>query len=195
MSRLMLVAFLLVAFSLSLAAPPAAGPKKEILDLVPQAAFAAFGIRSVNDLSKKGDAFLKKAKLKREVRFSNIVAFVYGWLGIESGIDEDAPVVLVLPGGVKENFDSLVLAVPFKGLNEMAKNFGFEKGKLKPGKTTAVEGRRNFTKHVHALGGHFFLSGHAAGIDAVVKKKPIGGELSAAQRKAIDGSDLVLVIG
>src|SRR5262249_22914284 len=132
MSRLSLAALLIVALSLCLAAPkPRAAPKKEILDVVPANANMAFGIRSINDLCKKGDGFWKRAKLNPKRQPSDLVRFACALLGANDGFDEDAPTVLFAVG--KHDLSSYgIYALPFTNLDRMAGNYGFRKAEVVP---------------------------------------------------------------
>src|SRR6266851_5612881 len=99
-----------------------------ILDVIPEDAAAAFAIRDLNGLKKKGDKFIADSELKLPIRPSQLFDMAYTFLGITGGVDEkgSAAILLANPAtvGVGKDWQAfeqlIVIAVPFSDRDQMA---------------------------------------------------------------------------
>jgi hypothetical protein len=195
-----------LALAVSLLWAAAAPAQQGMLDLIPADAAAAVSIRSLTDLKKKGDRFIADAELNVPLRPSQIFEEMYKFLGVQGGVDEDgaAAIILLRPEGENEeiglgNLDQLlVAALPFNDLDKLAAGFGFKKGQLKPDKIAEGsvpkfpnEGKTFFS----ARGKHLYLSPGEKAIKRVLAAKAVAAELTAAQKKSLDASDLLIHLG
>jgi hypothetical protein len=134
-AKFLLVPVLAVFVGGSVTWAAAPGP----LDLIPADAAAALTIRNIASLKKKGDKLLNETRLKIPIRPSQAFEFVYSWLGINAGVDENAPagILIANPAAVgaktvrETNDDVIVVMVPFTDADKMAGNFMIKPGALK----------------------------------------------------------------
>jgi hypothetical protein len=199
-TRLLALAVLLAAAAAAPAAP--AAPPESVLDLVPEDAAAALVVRNIADVKKKGDKFFDDVGIK-ETRFvprpSALFDELYKFLEIKAGVDEDAPVALIMANvkkagfnGANEAGDNLfVVAVPFKDRAKIAANFNIKGDDLKEGKVVTGEARR-FGALFCARGKHLLIANNDKALDSVLKGKSVGAALSEAQRKSLADADVLL---
>lgn len=199
-TRLLALAVLLAAAAAAPAAP--AAPPESVLDLVPEDAAAALVVRNIAGVKKKGDKFFDDVGIK-ENRFvprpSALFDELYKFLKIKGGVDEDAPVALIMANVKKAGFDGLneaggglyVVAVPFKDRAKIAGNFNIEGDDLKEGKVVTGEARR-FGAFFCARGKHLLIANNEKALDSVLKGKSVGAALSEAQRKSLADADVLV---
>lgn len=170
-----------------------------VLDLVPADATAGIAIRNVAELSKRGDEFVNEAGMQNLFRPSQLWLLALQFLGINGGIDLKSPTAIVLAPPEKgqdllnlPNLDRfLVLILPFTEIDALARNFGFENGQLKAGKMEEGKGT-NFGKFFFARGKHLYIGNTREAIARVLDGKAGRKELSAAQKKSVNDSDVVI---
>lgn len=170
-----------------------------VLDLVPPEATAGIAIRNLDELKTRGDQFVADAGLQNQFRPSQLFVMGLQFLGINGGIDTKNAAALVLAPPEKgqdginiPNLDQhFVLILPFSELNALAANFGFEKGQLKPGKMARGKGM-NFGSAFFARGKHLYVGNSEEAVARLLKSKPARDELSPAQVKALNESDLLI---
>jgi hypothetical protein len=193
------VVALLVATTAAPAAPPA-----DALDLVPDDAAVGIVVRNIRDLKKKNEKLYASTGAKNEnlPPPGDLFDLIAGLLGVNAGIDEDAPAALFLANpakaGVKAGsgdvLELLVLAVPFKDRDMMAGNFKMKGEELKEDKVFTREvGRWGFGTVFCAHGKHLLLGGNEKALQGVLKsRKSAHAALSDAQRKSLAGADVLL---
>jgi hypothetical protein len=187
--------------ALALLACAAAAPAQGVLDLIPEDAAAGVGIRSLNDLKKKGDKLIADAQLDLPLRPSQALEQLYGLLNVGGAVDEDAPAAVVLAnpakaGGKKltEDFlDLLVLALPFTDRDKIAARFTLKGEDLKPDKvvpgklpTFGLDGV--FCAH----GKHLLIARNPKALLSVLQGRAAGKSLGDGQRRALAGADLLV---
>jgi hypothetical protein len=198
MSRTTHVLSFLGLFALAGAAPAGSG----MLDLIPDDAAAAFAVRDLNDLKKKGDQFLDETKLNVPLRPSQAFDWVYQYLGLKAGVDPNGSAALVLLGpeavGAQKVWDRLddriVVAVPFTDRDQVAANFGIKAGALKPGQIVPGKGQ-NFGKFFLARDNQLYIGNHEKALAHIAKSNTIGGALTPAQRRMFGDADMLLQLG
>jgi hypothetical protein len=183
------------------ASTAAAAP--DALDLVPEDALAAVTVRNLTELRKKGDKFLDESELKVSLRPTQLFDFAFTWLGATRGLDRDGTAAIIVANPEKvghkdrhrgNGLEVFVVAVPFTDRDQMASNFGIAAGALKP--DTMVKGKGdNFGRFFYARGKHLFFGNDEKAVAGVAKGKPVGGALSAAQRRQFAGCDVVVHFG
>jgi hypothetical protein len=198
MSRRTHVLSFLVLFALTSAASGGSG----MLDLIPEDAAAAFAIRDLNDLKKKGDQLLDETKLNVPLRPSEIFDLVYKELGLKAGVDPNGSAALVLLSpevvGAQDSWDRLidriVVAVPFTDRDQIAANFGIKAGALKPGQIVPGKGE-NFGTFFLARENQLYLGNEEKAIAHIAKSDTVGSALTAAQRRTFGDADMLLQLG
>src|SRR5262245_58349783 len=163
-------------------------PAAETYDLIPADALGGVACKSIQGLVKKSDKLIKDVGLKipDEAQPGALCKQVFMFLGIQTGLDTKGNCSLVVVNkkhiGAEIGLGNLdkffVLSIPFTDLDDMAKNFGFEKGKLKTETITNIEKERDFGKICYAKGKHLYLGNHEKAILSVVKAKTVGEELN-----------------
>ena len=179
------------------------GRAAEAYDLIPADALGGVACRSIADLVSKSDKLARDAGLELPLRPGDLCRMAQMALGINGGLDLKGGCALVVANpkhvGMEINYRNLepflVLALPFTDLDTMAANFGFAKGKLKPGMVAPIDKERQFFKLCFVRGKHIYLGGHEKALLSVAKGRPVGTELSAAQRKALAGADCLCHLG
>jgi hypothetical protein len=187
---------------LLLASTGLASAQTGMLDLIPGDALFGIAIRDLAELKKRGDKFIDDSQIKLPLRPSQAFELVYKELGITGGLDDTGAAAGVLLPPAKEgerfglaNVDQLiVLALPFTDRDRLAQDFGFKKGQLQPDKVMEGKGRV-FGRYFCARGKHLFLANSEDALNRVLRGKPAGSELSAAQRRALNGADILLQLG
>jgi hypothetical protein len=204
-----------VLLLLAAVAPASAAPG--MLDLVPDDANAAIMIQSIASLKKKGDKFIEDTEMNQPFRFSDGFKFLYDFLGIHAGVDEDQPGGLLLvhdkygQEGNQKSLDRLilrlVLVVPFSDRDKIAGNF-FRKveGKagehmlkgddLPAGKVQKVTANGNFRGQpifVAIRDKHLFLALHEPAVKSVAQSKPLTRILTGQQARSVETSDVLLL--
>ena len=193
----LLMALLVLPGSLR-AAPP--GP----LDLIPADAAVGLAVRNLDELRDRGDKLIADSQAQLPFRLSDGFGFVFGYLGVSTGLDhkQSAALVVVNPDRVgkdltvRNNSDELMVAiVPFTNRDDMAANFGIKKGDLKP--DTMSKGQREdmrFGKFLYAKGSHLYLGNNEKAVRAALQGKPIADQFPEARRNALAGTDVLLVL-
>ena len=93
----------LLAFAVVLAASPtlrAADPKPAgPLELIPDDAVFAVGVRNLKELHERGDKFIEASRFRIEdtYRPSQLLLKLFDFLGVKKGLDEKGPAAVVLP--------------------------------------------------------------------------------------------------
>lgn len=175
------------------------GRAQTVLDLIPPEATAGIAIRNLDELRARGDKFVADAGMQNLFRPSQLWLMALQFLGINAGVDtkNSAAIVLAPPdkGQNGLNFPNLdrhlVLILPFTDLDALAGNFGFEKGKLKPGKLETGKGL-NFGQFFLARGKHLYIGNTTGAINRIVNSKAERAELAKGQKKTVNESDLVI---
>lgn len=177
------------------------------LDHIPPDALGALLFRNVEDLKKKGDETFKEAGIDDGMRPSTLLPLLYTLIGINGAdVDETKPTGIVVAspksvGAEANNFDrGIVLVLPFKDRDKMAKHFGFGKGELVPGQVKKSKRDRTLfggggEEHCLVKGSHLFYGPNEKALKLVAATKGIGSELSESQRTLLGKSDLVLMLG
>jgi len=173
--------------------------QEQPLDLIPANAAGALVFQNPDALKTKGDKLFEEAGINNpSLRPSQLVGFALQFLGVNAGFDgKGIAAAVVLPPDKNQGpgMDLFVVILSFTDLDQMAGNFGLEKGELKPGKVTAAKGGRAFGKFVLARGKHVLIGDNDKAIAAVARAKSIKAELSAAQTKSLDGADILVHLG
>jgi hypothetical protein len=178
-------------------APARAGTA--MLDLIPRDAAAGLAVRNIADFKKKADKLISDIEPNMRGGATLLFTLAYEYLGIKGGVDEDnaAAAVLVSPKtvGQKElsaRFEELlVLVVPFANRDRMAWNFGFKAGQLKPDQMAEAE-RAQFGRFFYARAKHLYVGNNEKAVVSVAKGKPLGAELAADRRKALNDADALI---
>jgi len=191
--------------SLACTAPGVAAPG--VLDLIPDDANAALVIRSIKDLKNKGDRFLADADMKLGLRPTEAVDYVYAYLGIRAGVDEDEPAGLVLvdekygekDGDLGVNASDLesrlVLLVPFSDRAKIAANFKLKPGALQGDKVLKVDvGMRGTPAFVAIRDRHLLIGFRKEAVRSVAQSKPLVKILAAERARALESADLLLFV-
>lgn len=172
-------------------------PAQGMLDVLSSEAAFGVGVRNLNDLIRKGDKLIEETQLQLPLRPSQLFDIgLQQFLNIQGGLDRERPTVLMLlmPENVPQPPESLVVAVPFTDLDQMAANFGLGQGQLKPGKVVEAAAGRPFGKFVFASGRHVLLGDSEKALERVRKGRPASRDLSAERRKALDQADLLVYV-
>lgn len=109
---------LLIGFGVFLPAAPLpaqdAARWETPLELLPESAQGGLVVRSIRDLRQSTDDLLQAVGIHGSSRPGEWIAFGLGWLGIQRGIDENAPLGLIFTdvGDKGHDFEALVLAIP-----------------------------------------------------------------------------------
>lgn len=192
-------------FALLVCALPASaqGPAP---DLIPDDAAFALVVKNVEALKEKGEQFFKAHNVDpdRSPRPAQLFDQLFTFLQLKEGVDRKGAAALVLPNPEKLGLKlpptdafpvlfNLVVVVPITDADAVGKNFGFEKGKLVPGKTMPTGIATGWTVRVE--GKHLLLSFTPKAVDVYAARKPVTKELSAAQTKALTGADAMLHFG
>ncbi len=175
----------------------------ETYDLIPADALGGVACRSIQDLVKKSEKLAKDADITLPEQPGALCKQLFMFLGIQAGLDTKGGCSLVVVNkkhiGAEigfNNFDQyIVLTIPITDIDAMGKNFGFEKGKLKPETITTIEGQRDFGKLCYVKGKYLYLGGNEKAILSVVKGKSVGEELNAARRKSLAEADCLCHLG
>jgi hypothetical protein len=200
MSRTKLVLPALVALW-AWAGPANAAP--DVLDLIPEDAAGALAIRNLAELHKKGDKFLDETEMKVSLRPSKLFELAFDYLGLTRGVDRNGAAAIVAANPVKaghkglsdSGLDILVAVVPFTDRDEMAANFDFAAGALKPDTLVKGSGKNRFGHFFYARGKHLFFGDNEKAVASVAKGKSAGAALSAAQRRQFAGCDILVHFG
>ena len=171
-------------------------------DLIPRGAAVAVAIRNLDDLKKKGNTFLKESDLNIGLRPSDIFDHVYKFLGLQGGIDETGPAVLILMPPEKEgdaiglnNLEELLLgAIPVADPDKLAANFDLQPGDLKPNQILKAKGA-NFVNHVLLRDKHLYVANSRRTLERVAEQKSVSKELGQDQVKAWNQADILVHLG
>jgi hypothetical protein len=185
---------------------PAGGSVRE---LIPSGAAGALGIRSLDELKKKGDRFFAAAKIEDMGRPSRFFEMIFGdFLGIKGGLDSSGSFAVILADpeilGVKlwtekgePNFgeqkiwELFVAVAAVRDPDAFAANFDIKKGVLKP--DTVVQGKgKNFGRFFYLHGKQVFFGNHDVVVRRVARDPRAAVELAPASRAAIDRADMLL---
>jgi hypothetical protein len=175
-----------------------ASPAQQLLDIVPRDVTAAIAVRNLNELIRKGDKLVEETQLQMPIRPSQLFDFGAQALGIRGGFDRERPVaiLLVLPENeAMPPFEFFVAILPFTDLDQMAANFGFPEGRLKPDKLVKLDpANQPFGKFVFVRDKHLFVGDNEKAMQRVIKSKSVGAELSKDRREALNRADLLVHI-
>ena len=194
------------------AAPPADAVKPGlgkpgVLDIVPSNAALALSIRNLQDLKRKGETFLEKTELQVFLRPSQLFDFALSWIGVRKGVDDQAPIALIMvdPDKVGTEYGkwedlekTLVLAIPFNDRDQIAANFSLQGTDLKLEKIISVDTTPkgfDLRGYVAVRGRHLLMAAHAPAIQLVLDSKPIRQTIGHKQQQLIDQADIVLQAG
>jgi hypothetical protein len=180
-----------------------AGPGKAapgVLELIPDDANAALMIRSITELKKKGDQFLADTEIDLGIRPTQALAFVYNYLGIGAGVDENGPAGLLLVDEKhrKKNagdrlFDRrLVLLVSFSDRDKMAANFKLKPGALEPDKVLQVEAGGLGTAFVAVRDRQLILGIDEEAVRSVSKSTSLAKALAPERVRSLESADILL---
>jgi hypothetical protein len=181
-----------------LLAVAAGGQAEGLLDLVPDEAAAAFGIRNVQELKGKGDRFVKQAGIDDGIRPSQLFELACVWLGIKAGLDETgaAAAMLVDPGDgslpAKGVDHGIVLALPFSDLEAMASNYGLHAKDFDKGEICVLKTPAGAITRAGVQGKHLLIGMTDGAIRVARRRKPLRGVLTAAERRTFGEADLLL---
>jgi len=172
-----------------------------VLELIPDDANGALMIRSITELKKKGDQFLADTEIDLGIRPTQALGFVYGYVGINAGVDEDGPAGIVLVDekhGQKDAgnqpFERLVLLVPFTDRDKMAGNFNIKPGALEPDKVLKVKAGNLGNAFVAVRNRHLLLGTHKETVRSVARSKSLAKVLTPERVRALEGADILLYI-
>jgi hypothetical protein len=177
-----------------------AAPAQGVLDLIPEDAAAALGIRNLAELKEKGDKLFADAELDFPLRPSQLFNEGYKWLGLMAGVAEDRPTTVILAspkstGAARgDSLEQLVVAVPYTDLDTIAGNFNLKAEDLKAGKVASVEGRL-FGGLFMAHNRHLFIGHNEKALRSVAQGRGVGKGLSADLRRRFGGADVLLHLG
>ncbi len=195
------VSFLVAA----VASGPIAAAEPSVLDLIPENASAAIAVRNLDELTRKGDKFAEQVELRSIDRPSKLFNMLLTFVGITKGLDRQAPTALVMTTfpQEKENesfekvIQRLVLAVPATDVDQLASCFGFKPGQLKPGQVLPGKAKGGFTIPLFfQVQDKYLLMGMSKkAVEVMAARKPFSKVVAADERKALDQSDFLLLIG
>jgi hypothetical protein len=185
-----------------LLAAAAAGNAEGLLDLIPQEAGVAFGVRNLAELKSKGDKFVKDGGLDEAERWgrpSQLVDLALGWLGVKAGLDEKGSVVAMvvdtgdgtLAGNLFPVKSTILIALPFTDLEAIASNYGLRAKDFDGGKICNVKGVAGELDRAGVHGKHLLIGGED-GIRVVRRRKSLNAALTAAERRTFGDADLLL---
>lgn len=195
----MLRSIVTLSILLTCSATIVAGPLP--LDLVPADATVAIAIPNLTKLQDKGDKLVADSGANIP-RLSNLFQQLFNGLGVNAGLDPDQSMAIMLarrdpkkdgPINLDDLVQLIVVVIPFKDRDQMAGNFGFKAGELKPDETKPGELNQagNFKVFFRTRDSHLFISPNEQSLLSVVKGKPIRGELDATRQKQLDQADLI----
>jgi hypothetical protein len=195
MHRFLLVSTILLAIYDRAAAQ---GP----LELLPQDGAAAIAVRDLSGLVKKGDDFLSQTEINVPLRPSRLFEEAIQFLNLRQGLNKNgaAAIILMSPDDKDEriglrNLDELLVpAVPFSDPDTMASNFGIAKGKLMPKGVVSTD-RNDFGRFATRNQEHLYLSDSKKTLERLMTSKAVADSFSAAQRKQLNESDILLHLG
>lgn len=177
------------------AEPKLADASPGVLEVIPADVVGAIGIRSVNDLTKRGDRLIEAADVKSPMRLTDAYRFVATFLGLHRGLDEDGSAALML---LNEKVDeaAFVLAVPIADLEAMAGNFKLTAKDLAEGKVIDRREREGkdvfpYANHIAHHNRHLYLGGSVENIRAATQGKSLGETLSVSDRRSLAKDDIV----
>lgn len=176
------------------------------LDVIPADATGGIAVRNLDELQKKADKLVKDVGAPDDAKPGPFIALALTSLGITNGLDSERPIAVVL-ANIKtvdpkatnlDNLDKCIVGVlPFRDLDSIASNFGFNKGELKPGKVQKGKLGGFANQDIFCYAGERFLYAglHEKAILSVARGKSVAAELPEARRKFFAGHDVVLCVG
>ena len=184
----------LAAALLLLAAAPA-GAQTAPLDLIPADAAGGLVIKSLDAVGGKVDKFAAENNIPMQgLTSADLFGLALGGrLGVKEGFDRKGPIAAVLPNfeaAAISAFDekNLVFLIPFSKLDFILTNFeGVQPDALKDGKIAAAGDRFLAVK-----GNHLVIGFAEQTVAAVLKGKPLSGELTQGQLAGIAKQDIYL---
>ena len=173
-------------------------PPAGAMDLIPADAAAAVAIDNLSDLKAKGGRLFDATGMPR-VSFTLAFQWMWGYLGIKRGINNDAAAaVLIAPeresDAESERFDEIleriVFVVPVEDVDAMASNFE------KAAEDFDQEALVRFNKNVMLLHGkHLYLGTHERPVKDCVRGKRLATGLSESARGQYADADILLLLG
>jgi len=184
---------------------PAAEPPLP-LDLIPADSTIGLSIRNLTELKKKGDQLL--GDRKDVPRPSQGFEWIYQHMGLTGAVDEgQAAALLCLQGklaGYGPNSDPqqdyrIVSVVPYKNLDALAKAYGVEKTKLKPGQAISLPKKADIWDRLDGWGllkgQHLILGETSAAVEGASQAQTLRQTLSEARQKHLDRADALAYFG
>ncbi len=176
-----------------------------MLDLIPHDALYAIALKSVNETGKHLDKFSNDTNIRPGMQPSMGMKMALGWIGVTSGLDNDAPIALILPDARKlknksysdssqDFLDNIVLALPFSNLNQLARCFNASPKKLKAGELVKGKGTV-FGKYFKVHHKHLIISNRKEKVEEYFVAKSVATKMTATQIKHANGGDILLHIG
>ncbi len=202
-----LFAFLLLMFVITFPLSTNAEEHRKVgmLDIIPHNTAGAIAIKSIEETGQHFNNFSNDTNIRPTVQPAMALQMALAWLGAVEGLDRKSPIALILPDARKlknrtlESIDNsplggLVIAIPYRNLNLLARNFNTSTRKLKSGATVKGKGI-TFGKFFKVRGKHLYLGNNKKMLEDVVAAKSAATKMTAKQIKQANNADALLLIG
>ncbi len=205
MVRLFVSFMLMFVIAFPLSTRAAAHANTKMLDIIPHDAMMAVAIKSVEETGKHFNNFSNDSNIRPGMQPAMAIQMALGWLGVTEGLDNKAPVAVILPNARKLKEGSynnnaalfeknLVVVLPYRNLNQLARSFNTNLEKLKTGAT--VKGRGiAFGKFFKVRGKYLYLGNNKKMVEDVVAAKSAATKMTVKQIKHANNSDALLHVG
>jgi hypothetical protein len=188
-----------ILFALALVLPARGEEPNPIFDKVPMTARVVLGIRSIEELQKKGDDFLKAVEWQPQYRPSEIFRLLKDFTGLGGGPDPKKGLAFVLVDEAHLEprggwFGDLQIVAIFPATPRHLSN-SYDKGidRIESGKILQL-GRENLARFLAYKDGFAYVGDTEKGVRSVLDSKPMVNELTEEQRKNFANSDVFLSI-
>lgn len=179
-----------------------------MLDLLPTKSGVALSVRNLEELQKKGDKLLTQINAKVTMRPSQLFQFAYQFLNVQGEVDEKRPSAILLASpeialgkqqiGLDDLDKLIVVVMPFKTKEGVAKRFGIKPEDLKEKKLVPAKPRNqigDFGKLVYLRGKHLIFGNLDKAILSVAEGKPLSQSLSKERQKTFGNADILVHVG
>lgn len=173
------------------------------LDLVPHDATIALSVRNLGDFLKKADALVKEFDPPGGMGMSDMLDQALTFIGLKPVIDADGPAAVALVNrkvigediGLQNLDKYLAVALTYRNRESVEKFLGLGAQEVKPDTVLKAKGERQWGHYGYIKGRIFYLANEEKTLLAMVKAKPLSGELTPERRQTFSKSDLLVLVG
>ena len=173
---------------------PKSNATLDALDAIPANATAAVAIRSISELTTRGDEFIDKTKVQVPVRLSMVVSLLWSFIDVNEGIDRNGNLALMVFSNQPDGSD-LVLAVQIKDIGQLANSMRIPRDKLVPNPVLDrrdYPGNNNNVPFVAVRGSHLYVSLEREVMEFAMGAPPLSGFVSKEIKKTLGDDDILL---